>query len=192
MLDQTKISCRRACRLVGLSRDSCIYAPVPDDQTRAVTAQIITIAHIRRRFGDRRVHDLLRLQFLNVNHKKVYRLYRENDLAVRKRKKAKRPINEQVPLQIACKPNEVWSMDFVSDSLAYGRRLRCLTVADDFSHESVEIALDYGISGAYVTRILDRAALFRGYPNAVKTDTVPSSQAVPLWLGPASITSGTF
>ena len=185
MLDQTKISCRRACRLVGLSRDSYLNPPVPDAQTRALTAEIIKIAHVRRRFGYRRVHDLLREQFPNVNHKKIYRLYRENDLAVRKRKKAKRPINERVPLQIASNPNEVWSMDFVSDSLSHGRRLKCLTVADDFSHEAVEIAVDYGISGLYVTRILDRAALFRGYPKAVRTDNGPefTSRAFMAWTG---------
>ena len=67
----------------------------------------------------------------------------------------------------------VWSMDFVSDSLANGRRLKYLTVADDFSHESVEIAVDDGISGQYVTRVLDRAARFRGYPLAVRTDNGP-------------------
>jgi len=64
-------------------------------------------------------------------------------------------------------------MDFVSDSLSNGRRIKCLTVADDFSHEAVEIAVDYGISGQYVTRILDRAAVFRGYPLAVRTDNGP-------------------
>lgn len=61
-------------------------------------------------------------------------------------------------------------MDFVSDSLANGRRIKCLTVADDFSHECLDIAVDYGISGEYVTRILDRVAVFRGYPLAVRTD----------------------
>jgi putative transposase len=64
-------------------------------------------------------------------------------------------------------------MDFVSDSLANGRRIKCLTVADDFSHESVEIAVDYGISGQYVIRIPDRAGVFRGYPLAVRTDNGP-------------------
>ncbi len=61
-------------------------------------------------------------------------------------------------------------MDFVSDSLANGRRIKCLTAADDFSHECVDIAVDYGISGQSVTRILDQAAIFRGYPDAVRTD----------------------
>jgi putative transposase len=85
----------------------------------------------------------------------------------------RRAAAERVPLQLATTVNEVWSMDFVSDSLANGRRLKCLTVADDFSHECVDIAVDYGISGQYVTRLLDQAALFRGYPAAVRTDNGP-------------------
>ncbi len=131
------------------------------------------IAHARRRFGYRRIHDLLRPQYPGVNHKKVYRLYSAANLAVRKRKKVKRPASERVPLQLARCPNEVWSMDFVSDSLSTGRRIKCLTVADDFSHECVSIAVDWGISGQYVTRLLDQAAIFRGYPLAVRTDNGP-------------------
>ena len=92
---------------------------------------------------------------------------------MRKRKKVKRPANERVPLQLATTVNEVWSMDFVSDSLSTGRRIKCLTVADDFSHECVSIAVDWGISGQYVTRLLDQAAVFRGYPLAVRTDNGP-------------------
>jgi putative transposase len=75
-----------------------------------------------------------------------------------------------VPLQNARKVNDDWSMDFVSDSLSNGRRSKCLTVADDFSHECIDIAVDFGISGQYVTRLLDQAAIFRGYPIAVRTD----------------------
>ena len=118
-----------------------------------------------------------------MNHKRVYRLYRDANLAVRRRKKAKRPLNERVPLQLALTVNEVWSMDFVSDSLSNGRRIKCLTVADDFSHECVDIAVDYGISGQYVTRLLDQAAIFRGYPQAVRTDNRPefTSRAFMAW-----------
>lgn len=114
--------------------------------------------HLRRRFGYRRIHDLLRRQFHGVNHKRV-------------------------PLQLARTVNEVWSMDFVSDSLSGGRRLKYLTVADDFSHESVDIAVDFGISGQYMTRVLDRAALLRGYPQAVRTGNGPefTSRAFMAW-----------
>ncbi len=74
--------------------------------------RIVAIAHERRRFGYRRIHDLLRPEFPSINHKRVYRLYRVADLAVRKRRKAKRPASERVPLQPAARVNEAWSMDF--------------------------------------------------------------------------------
>lgn len=173
MIEQFQLSERRACRLVGLSRDSFRNPPMASEQTQALRCRIVDIAHQRRRFGYRRVHDLLRRDFPGVNHKRVYRLYREANLAVRKSKKSKRPLNERVPLQLAKAVNEVWSMDFVSDSLSNGRRLKYLTVADDFSHECVDIAVDFGISGEYVTRLLDRAAVFRGYPDMVRTDNGP-------------------
>ena len=173
MVEQFQLSERRACRLVGLGRDSFRNPPMASEQTQALRCRIVDIAHQRRRFGYRRVHDLLRRDFPGVNHKRVYRLYREANLAVRKRKKSKRPLNERVPLQLAKAVNEVWSMDLVSDSLSNGRRLKYLTVADDFSHECVDIAVDFGISGEYVTRLLDRAAVFRGYPDMVRTDNGP-------------------
>jgi putative transposase len=183
MVSEHHLSERHACRLVGLSRDSYRHPPKADPATLELHEKIVEIAHVRRRFGYRRIHDLLRPQFPGVNHKRVYRLYRQANLAVRRRKKGKRPVNERVPLQLARTVNEVWSMDFVSDSLSGGRRLKYLTVADDFSHESVDIAVDFGISGQYVTRVLDRAALFRGYPQAVRTDNGPefTSRAFMIW-----------
>lgn len=173
MIAQHHLSERRACRLVGLSRDSYRNPPVVDEATQQLSAKIVEIAQVRRRFGYRRIHDLLRRQFPGVNHKRVYRLYSQAQLAVRKRKKVRRAASERVPLTAASRVNEAWSMDFVSDSLANGRRIKCLTVADDFTHECVDIAVDYGISGQYVTRLLDRAAIFRGYPAAVRTDNGP-------------------
>ena len=168
---------------MGLTRSSYRYPPVPDQQTEVLSAAIIDIAQARRRFGYRRIHDLLRPAFPQINHKRVYRLYSAANLAVRKRKKAKRPASARVPLQAAQNINEVLSMDFVSDSLANGRRIKCLTVADDFSHECVDIATDYGIGGQYVTRLLDRAALFRGHPGTARTDNGPefTSRAFIAW-----------
>jgi putative transposase len=183
MITDHHLSERHACHLVGLSRDSYRNPPQPDALSIELHGKIIEIALVRRRFGYRRIHDLLRPEFPSVNHKPVYRLYSQANLAVRKRKKLRRAASERVPLQLATTVNEVWSMDFVSDSLANGRRLKCLTVADDFSHECVDIAVDYGISGQYVTRLLDQAALFRGYPAAVRTDNGPefTSRAFLAW-----------
>ncbi len=148
---------------MGLSRDSYRNRPQPDQLTHVLCESIVDIAHVRRRFSYRRIHDLLHPEFPHVNHKRVYRLYCDANLAVRRRKKVKRPLNERMPLQLVQTVNEVWSMDFVTDRLSNGHRIECLTVADDFSHECVDIAVDYGISGQYFTRLLDQAAIFRGY-----------------------------
>lgn len=183
MITEHHLSERRACCLVGLSRDCYRNPPLADERTQLLSVKIVEIAQVRRRFGYRRIHDLLRPEFPGVNHKRVYRLYSQAQLAVRKRKKGRRAASERVPLTVATHVNEVWSMDFVSDSLANGRRIKCLTVADDFSHECVDISVDYGISGQYVTRLLDRAATFRGYPVAVRTDNGPefTSRAFIAW-----------
>ncbi len=177
------ISERRACRLAGLSRDALRHPSTVSATTAALSGRLVELAQARRRFGYRRLHDLLRPEFPGVNHKRVYRLYHEANLAVRKRRKAKYPPALRQPLQAAQSPNEVWSMDFVSDALANGRRIRCLTVADDFTHECVDIAVDHGISGLYVTRVLDQAACFRGYPQTVRTDNGPefTSRAFMIW-----------
>lgn len=109
MIQDHQLSERHACRLVGLSRDSYRNPPQPDQLTRDLCERIVDIAHVRRRFGYRRIHDLLRPEFPHVNHKRVYRLYRDANLAVRRRKKAKRPLNERVSLQLAQTVNEVWT-----------------------------------------------------------------------------------
>ena len=101
MVMQYELSERRACRLVGLSRDSFRNPPKETEMNEQLSAQIVQIAHARRRFGYRRVHDMLRPRFPGVNHKRVFRLYKAADLSVRKLKKAKRPTNERVPLQLA-------------------------------------------------------------------------------------------
>ena len=92
------------------------------------------------------------------------------------RKKTKR-IGVRVPLVAALAFNQTWSMDFVSDAIArpgaISRRIKCLTVADDFTRECVDITADFGISGHYVTRLLNRAVMFRGYPKVVRTDNGP-------------------
>jgi len=183
MLDILDISERRACRLVGLSRTSYREPPAADAQTAALSARIVELAHVRRRFGYRRIHDLLTREGHAVNHKRVWRLYRENNLAVRRRRKVKRISNGRQPLLRPTAVNQVWSLDFVMDALASGRRIKCLTIVDDFSRECVDIAVDHGIGGEYVTRLLDRAGQFRGFPAALRTDQGPefTSRAFMAW-----------
>ncbi len=138
---------------------------------------------MRRRFGYRRIHDLLAREGHDVNHKRVWRLYKLNKLSVRKRRKAKRVSLERTPLIASRHVNDTWSADFVMDALANGRRIKCLTVVDDFSRECVDIAVDYGMGGQYVTRVLDQVGQFRGYPKAIRTDQGPefTSRAFMAW-----------
>ena len=106
------------------------------------------------------IHDVLRPQFLNINHKRVCRIYTAEGLSIRKRKKTKRT-GVRVPLVAALAVNQTRGIDFVSDAVsrpgAISRRVNCLTVADDFTHECVDITADFGIDGHYVTRLLERA-----------------------------------
>jgi putative transposase len=141
MLKATSISERRACALVGLSRDSWRHPPQCAQHDLVTSQRIVELAHERRRFGYRRIGDLLRAAGNKINDKRVYRLYRLADLSVRKRRGKQRLKLERVPLHECRTINEVWSMDFVSDSLASGRRIKCLTVTDDFSHGCVDIAV---------------------------------------------------
>ncbi|KXW55793.1 hypothetical protein FV185_09520 [Ferrovum sp. PN-J185] len=156
MCQTTAISERRACYLVGISRTVLHYQPVSGIKNQELQQRIVDLAHERRRFGYRRIHALLRREGVEANHKKVFRLYQEAGLAVKRRRKRHGVMVQKQSLSLPSSPNEVWSMDFVSDALASGRRVKALTIVDDFTKESIDIALEHGISGQQVTRILDK------------------------------------
>ena len=122
MLEATKISERRACALVELARDSWRHPPRRAQLDQSLSERIVGLAHERRRFGYRRIADLIRAEGTAINDKRVYRLYRLADLAVRKRRGKGKLKLDRVPLHECTTINEVWSLDFVSDSLANGRR----------------------------------------------------------------------
>jgi len=179
----TAISERRACELVGLQRSTLRYEAKQSAKTKVLSARIIELAQERRRFGYRRIHALLRREGHEVNHKCVYRLYSEANLAVKRRKKRKGVMVPREPLTLPARRNEVWSMDFAMDALANGRRIKVLTVVDDCTKEAIDLVADFGISGHYVTRILDQAARFRGYPKSIRTDQGPefTGKALDQW-----------
>lgn len=169
MCDATGLSERRTCRLTGLSLSTCRYeAPRPAADAH-LSGRITELALGRRRFGYRRIWQLLRREGLHVNHKRVYRIY----LSVKRRRRRKGLATERFPLLRPDAPKLTWSMDFVMDALANGRRIKCLTCVDDFTKECLTITAAFGISGVQVTRILDSIALFRGYPATIRTDQGP-------------------
>jgi putative transposase len=125
---------RRACRLVGINpRVHRYQSSLPDDA--GLRRRLRELSSERRRFGYRRLHILLEREGWGVNWKKLYRIYREERLTVRKRGGRKRALGTRAPMAIPQGPNQRWSLDFVSDSLVWGRRFRVLCIIDDFSRE---------------------------------------------------------
>jgi putative transposase len=128
------------------------------------------LAHRWPRFGYRRLGVLLRREGMAVNHKRIYRLYTEEDLKVRRKRKKIRSRLRVPPLPVPSRPNERWSMDFMQDCMANGRRFRILTIVDDFTRECPAIEVDTSLPGARVVRALDRLAFLRGLPRMLVMD----------------------
>ncbi|PEI02321.1 IS3 family transposase [Pantoea agglomerans] len=173
MCDATGLSQRRACRFTGLSLSTCRYDAQRPAADAHLSESITELALERRRFGYRRIWQLLRREGLLVNHKRVYRLDHLNGLGIKRRRRRKGLATERLPLLRPAAPNLTWSMDFVMDALATGHRIKCLTCVDDFTKECPTVTAAFGISGVQVTRILDNIALFRGYPATIRTDQGP-------------------
>lgn len=168
-LTSYKLSERHALRIVGMSASAYRYEPVPD-RNHALREQIIALAHRHRRYGAGMIYLKLRQAGLFVNHKRVDRLYAEAGLQVKRRKRKKVPVSDRHPLARPQRANQVWSMDFVFDRTADGRVIKCLTIIDDATHEAVAIVPERAIGGHVLTRILDRLAVQRGLPQAIRTD----------------------
>lgn len=149
---------RRACKAIGCCRMTVRYQSTrPDD--RGLWERMVALARERRRFGYRRLHVLLRREGYEVNQKKLFRLYREEKLTMRRRGGRKRAIGTRAPMLLPLAPNERRSLDFVSDQLTDGRRFRILTVVDDCTRECLALLADTSLSGVRVARELDRLDL---------------------------------
>jgi len=162
----------RACGLVNISRSLYRYRSRWPDCAQ-LRERMSAIAAEKRRYGYRRIHVLLRREGWKVNWKKVYWLYGELGLAVRRRKRKRIGPFQRVPLPKPTAANQSWSMDFVADGLADGRRLRCLTIVDDHSRESPAIEVDTSITGTRVVAVLERLADERGLPASLTVDHGP-------------------
>jgi len=173
---------RRACALARIDPRVYRYRSKRPDDT-AIRKRLRTLASERRRFGYRRLHILLRREGFEINKKKLYRLYREERLTVRKRGGRKRALGTRAPMTIPHGPNQRWSLDFVFDALTDGRRFRILCVIDDFSRECLATVVDNSISGIRVARELDQIISRRGRPLMVVSDngTELTSNAILKW-----------
>ena len=171
-LQRLGLSERQALRLVGMSASTLRYG-ARNDGNLDLRVRLKELAGQHRRHGYRMLHNRLLHEGWAINVKRTYRVYREEGLMVRKRRRKKLPVPERQPLVRPTQPNEVWSMDFVFDELAGGRRVKTLTVVDDCSKEAVQIVADTSIPALYVTRVLDQIKAERGLPKAIRTDNGP-------------------
>ena len=176
-----RLSERRAWGLVGLGRSTCRY------QTRraewpALRERLRALAAERRRFGYRRLYVLLRREGYCVKLKRVYRLYRDEGLAVRRRRQRRR-VARGTPLARPTRINERWSLDFLLDTLENGRRVRLLAVVDDFTRACLAIEVDTSIGGHRVVEVLQRLVETRGKPAGLITGNGPEfvGRALDAW-----------
>jgi putative transposase len=176
------MSQRRACTALEFARSSCQYRtkrPVPTE----LLGRLRALAVRRPRFGYRRLHVLLRREGFLVNHKRVYRLYRAESLAVRRKHRRRITAGIRTVLPPASRINQRWSMDFVADALATGRRFRTLNIVDDFTRECPAIEVDTSLPGLRVTRVLDHLAATHGLPELIVVDNGPefAGKALDVW-----------
>jgi len=164
---------RKACLLVGMTRASYDYRPVLANRDEKLRERMRELAHQRRRFGCPRIHLLLQREGLVVNHKRTERIYREEGLCLSKRKRKKTAAMTRVVLPAPERPNERWSMDFVTDSLVTGRRFRALVIVDDYSRECPAIEADNYLGGRRVVQVLERLAESRGLSEVITLDNGP-------------------
>lgn len=182
------LSERRACLLADLDRSTFQYEK-RDGGDEKLRQRLRELAGERRRFGYRRLGILLDREGLSANHKKIYRIYAEEGLAVKRRRGRKRATGTRSPMLLPEQANERWSLHFVSDALSDGRRFRTLCVVDDFSREALAVVVDVSLSGVRVARELSRLIAQRGAPKMIVSDngTELTSHAILRWVREAGV-----
>lgn len=177
------VSERRACRVIQFARSTNRYESVKDDQI-TLQIRIKEIAIARVRFGYRRIHVMLQREGWEINHKRVYRLYKQQALSLRfKRPKRHVAAIHRQPHEVVSSLNEVWGMDFVSDELFNGRKIRLLPVIDLCSRECLALHVAHRLGGNDVANVLDLVSLERGLPKMIRCDNGPEfvSKALDKW-----------
>lgn len=182
-----EISERRASRVVCMHRSTARYVGRPDNSAE-LRKRLRQMAVDYPRYGYRMMTDKIRFQGWTVNHKRVYRIYREEELQLPKRRKKRLRSVQRQPMVEATSINQRWSMDFMTDTLASSRRFRTFNVLDDHTRECLAIDVAISITGDRVTRVLDHIAANRGLPDAILMDNGPefTGRALDRW---ASINS---
>ena len=171
LLAEYRVSERRACATVFLHRSVYRYLDQPRDD-RAVRQRMKEIAETRVRYGFSRIHILLRREGWRDNHKRTYRIYKEEGLNLRsKRPRRNKTAAHRQQRPLLTGPHQCWSMDFVSDQLFDGRRFRALTLVDNYSRECLEIEVGQNLKGIDVVAVMERIKKLRGVvPQRIQCD----------------------
>lgn len=182
ILEHYPVSTRKACRLMAIRRSSFYYEGALSDDEK-LRAAIRDLAKRRRRWGCPRIVERLHREGWKDNHKRIERIYREEKLQVRRRNRKRISHGDREPLMVPKGMNELWAMDFVSDSMTGGRKLKILTVLDCFSRECVGMVVDTSIGGVRVARLLEELGASRGYPKQIMSDNGPefTGSALDAW-----------
>jgi putative transposase len=170
-MEQFAMSERRACRLVALDRSSYRYEPQADHNVE-LREELVKLARQKPRYGYRRLHVLLSKRGHAASAQRIYRLYREERLMVRRlrRKRLVRPASEG---RLLLRSNQEWAVDFACDALATGRGIRILAIVDAFTRECLTLEVDTSLSSQRVTRALEQAIAQRGLPESIRCDNGP-------------------
>lgn len=173
---------RRICSLIGIQRSTYRY-PVQPRNDEQLRQRLRELAQKRRRWGCPQLHVILRREGLVKNHKRTERIYRQENLSIRRRKRKKTTSELRVQMPDAERPNQQWAMDFMSDALFNGRKVRLLTLIDEYTRECLAIEVDTSINGVRVTNVLTRIAMMHGLPEIIKVDNGPEfiSKALDAW-----------
>jgi putative transposase len=183
-----EMSERRACRVVGCQRMTVRYrSRRPDD--RRLRERLVALARERRRFGYRRLLIFLRREGFVVNHKRLFRLYREERLTVRRRRGRKRALGTRTPMPVPALPHDLWALDFVADQFVSGRRFRILAIYDVCTRRCLAAIADFSLSGKRVARELDRLIAAHGKPGTIGSDngTELTSNAILTWTADSQV-----
>ena len=171
--EEYRLSERRACRVIGAQRRTMRYRHKSGKDEPQIRERLRSLAAERPRWGYRRLHFLLTREMGAINRKRVYRLYRLEGLAVRRRtRKRAAQVARGIPTPIG-RPGEAWAMDFMQDTLASGRRFRTLNVLDTVTRECLRIEVDTSLPGKRVVRVLDQLAERWGPPKRITMDNGP-------------------
>lgn len=183
IIERFGLSLRRTCTLVGLSRTSFAYQPVVRPEEEVIRKRLKELAQSRRRFGCPRLHVMLRREGFMINHKRTERIYKQEGLSLRIRRRKKLSSLLRIELPRPSHPNHIWSMDFLRDSLAQGRSIKVLAVVDEYTRKCLRIEVDTSINGVRVARILAQISQTAGLPEILLVDNGPEfiSKALDAW-----------